>query len=647
MKFPFIRIENFLTISRGDVKLADRGLVLIQGENESDTSAVSNGAGKSTIADALCWGLYGITARGVTGDSVINLVAKKGTKVSVAIEEGDETYLIERHRKHKTGKNSLTLHHETKGGPVLDLTKGTEKLTQAEIVRIIGASYEVFTGAIYAGQEQMPDLPGMTDKNLKVIVEEAAGTTVLEKGYRTALGDVTKAKADLATAGHNLALVKTQLEGAKDQLAFDITSDIATWEAKRTAHIATSAGQFRTLVEEIKTLKDENGRTEWNKVEFRLKDAQKKLDAVEGERKAERDLIEEEKAALGPIARTDNEVYRLTRDAKREKSMLDSLLHQVGCPCHSCDRPFSPEDIEPAKVKQQKALHDALIALRDAKRAHTDALKSHQSVTERLEAHRAAMTDISATNALCASLRATLKQRDDRLADISTKSREAWALKDGISKLKVETNPHLASKERCEARIEALEKDVTIAAERVGQATEALEIAEGVAKVFAPGGARAELLDEVTPFLNAQTAKYLGTLSDGNCHATWSTLSKDAKGNLKERFAIDVTHDQGGDQFAAISGGEKRKVRIAAALALQDLVASRATKPIDLFVGDEIDDALDPAGIERLTQILEEKARERGSVFIISHTDLKDWVRNTIVVRKRGRGDSIIEEIAA
>lgn len=62
--------------------------------------------------------------------------------------------------------------------------------------------------------------------------------------------------------------------------------------------------------------------------------------------------------------------------------------------------------------------------------------------------------------------------------------------------------------------------------------------------------------------------------------------------------------------FQTLSG-EKRKVRIACSLALQDLVSNRASKNIDLFIGDEIDDALDTAGLERLMGILESKARER------------------------------------
>jgi len=85
-----------------------------------------------------------------------------------------------------------------------------------------------------------------------------------------------------------------------------------------------------------------------------------------------------------------------------------------------------------------------------------------------------------------------------------------------------------------------------------------------------------------------------------------------------------------------LSGGEKRKVRLATAMALQDMVASRATKPISLFIADEVDDALDDAGLERLMGILDEKARDRGTVLVISHNSLTDWIRDHAIVTKSG-----------
>jgi DNA repair exonuclease SbcCD ATPase subunit len=127
---------------------------------------------------------------------------------------------------------------------------------------------------------------------------------------------------------------------------------------------------------------------------------------------------------------------------------------------------------------------------------------------------------------------------------------------------------------------------------------------------------------------------YLGTLSDGNILATWQTLTRNGKGELKEKFTIDVTSITGGLDFKSLSGGEKRKVRLATAMALADLVSSRATKPIDLLIADEVDDAVDSSGLERLMVVLEQKAQERGTLFVISHNDLASYIRQTLTIRK-------------
>lgn len=66
------------------------------------------------------------------------------------------------------------------------------------------------------------------------------------------------------------------------------------------------------------------------------------------------------------------------------------------------------------------------------------------------------------------------------------------------------------------------------------------------------------------------------------------------------------------------------------------MVASRATKPINLFMADEIDDAIDPPGLERLMGVLDRKAKERGTVLVISHNSLSDWIDNVITVTKSG-----------
>src|SRR5690606_35072096 len=115
IKFISLHIENFLSVSKADLDLDGQGLVLIEGVNEDDPSAQSNGAGKSSIVDAISWCLYGETARGVSGDSVVNLKTGKGTLVSMIVMIDGKQYNIRRGRKHKTLKNRVEVMVETTG----------------------------------------------------------------------------------------------------------------------------------------------------------------------------------------------------------------------------------------------------------------------------------------------------------------------------------------------------------------------------------------------------------------------------------------------------------------------------------------------------------------------------------------------------
>jgi DNA repair exonuclease SbcCD ATPase subunit len=187
-----------------------------------------------------------------------------------------------------------------------------------------------------------------------------------------------------------------------------------------------------------------------------------------------------------------------------------------------------------------------------------------------------------------------------------------------------------------EERLAAQKLELAALNDELAGYDERIEILKNVVGVFGRKGVRAHVLETVTPYLNERTAYYLGTLSDGTIVANWSTLAIKSDGELAEKFNILVSKEDGAKEYFGLSGGERRKVRLATSMALQDLVASRASKPINLFIADEIDDALDVSGLERLMGILEEKGRERGTLVLISHNDIGDWVRNVSKVTKSG-----------
>ena len=69
IKFVGIRIHNFLSIADESISLEDMGFTIVTGINNRKTdNASSNGSGKSSIFNAICYALTGETAQGVSNN---------------------------------------------------------------------------------------------------------------------------------------------------------------------------------------------------------------------------------------------------------------------------------------------------------------------------------------------------------------------------------------------------------------------------------------------------------------------------------------------------------------------------------------------------------------------------------------------------
>jgi DNA repair exonuclease SbcCD ATPase subunit len=644
MNFGQIAIQNFMAISSAAFNLTDRGLFLVQGINDDDSSAESNGAGKSSLADALCWCLYGKTARGVSGDAVVNDSAKKDCFVRVQIIEDGVCYDITRYRKHKSYKNSLTLEEISSSGDVISLTKGTDPLTQKLVESIIGSSYDVFKSANYAGQEAMPDLPAMTDKFLKVLIEEAAGTTLLETAYEKARLMVADIKSAISISSRREDDIRLLIDETEKKIV-DLKIEKTSYDESIKTKLINLMHQRGVQVEAIREVSVKIGVVNKASVEVEIADVRTTLDSVESQRAHERSLIEQVADLSRQIAVSKAVFDRTRKETETLKGDVVKIASRVGTPCDECGKPYEEHDIIEAKEIAKRKLSTSAKSLLEQHAVLEEQLRAHDTQSHALAEYRDKMTDVSVQNELLESLTHKIaeivdleRNRDNIGMIIKNIDREIESVKISSS-----PNPYSRLLEDAEKTQLQREKEFTELIEETDKLKKDLKRYEIVLKVFSPAGVRAHILDTDTPFLNDRTSRYLSVFSDENITAIWTTLAKTAKGELREKFSIEVTNAKGGQSFAALSGGEKRKVRLATALALQDLVASRATKPINLFVADEIDHALDTPGLERLMMILEEKARECGSVLVISHNDLKHWISQIITVIKKD-GKATIEE---
>lgn len=645
MKFTKLKIRNFLTIKEIDWDLNEKGLVLIQGENRDDSSQDSNGAGKSSIPDAISWCLFGVTARGEAGDKIVNRTAKKNCQVTQVIIDGDIEYTISRYRKHSSNKNRLIVFCREKGVDK-DLTLGTDRLTQDVVNKIVGCSEEVFNAAIYAGQDSMADLPGMTDKNLKTLVEESAGIDRLQLAHKAALVSLQECKGVYSQRAQELVSEKHKLELTKEFIV-DREKQRLAFEEQRTLGLKKAVPLLKELKAKIEA--------EQPKIE-KIKESLKKIDVIRNKARAAIASVDSEKAELKKLhqeclqAESESSAanYQLKDKEKFLESLYtryDSIKNSERAVCNECGKAQTEEEVESMLLNIQDSAQEQSLSVESLKNSVTKAENKLKKLSEKTLSFEQSMTDISEKVAQIEDLTAKERKLSKAIENHEDLEKDLRQNLEEMKRIKSAPNPEDEVIEKYRKKLATVEETIEELEKNVDRANEKVQIAESVVKVFGPAGVRAHILDSVTPFLNARTSDYLSTLTDENITAVWSTISRTAKGELREKFVIDVNSKVGAANFKGLSGGEKRKVRLACSMALQDLVSSRATKPIELYIADEIDHALDEAGLERLMSILHEKATDKGTALVISHNSLSDWIRTQVTVVKEN-GYSHLESAA-
>jgi len=136
---------------------------------------------------------------------------------------------------------------------------------------------------------------------------------------------------------------------------------------------------------------------------------------------------------------------------------------------------------------------------------------------------------------------------------------------------------------------------------------------------YSKSGIPSMLIDQATPLMNKSMKKYLDKLSNGRYIVTFDTLSQNKSGEYKDKFAVNILDTKTRvNNRKQLSGGQTRLIDIATILTLRDLKKELGEVEFNLFVFDEIFDALDDENISYVCAILN-SLKENRSLLVVSH----------------------------
>jgi DNA repair exonuclease SbcCD ATPase subunit len=156
-------LRNFRSYGDYDtiIRFDKSGIILITGEI-GDNPKDSNGAGKSSLLEAIIWCLFGrLPNKAKPSDAIVNLKTNKNCLVRITTKDG---YYIERRRKYE-GHDDLLI--KTPSGE--DISDSTNKNAQDRLNKIYNLDYEIFMSSVFFAQSGRPLLELPDNKRKKAI----------------------------------------------------------------------------------------------------------------------------------------------------------------------------------------------------------------------------------------------------------------------------------------------------------------------------------------------------------------------------------------------------------------------------------------------------------------------------------------------
>lgn len=613
VKITKLNATNFLSLKGVDLDLDGAGLTLVEGENQDDESAQSNGSGKSALVDALVWCLFGTTLRGYESDEVVHRRAGKDCLVQVWLEgpQGAE-YLVQRARKHATLKNTLRVVSLSAGA---DLSKPDTKETQLVVEQLLGCTLKTFLTSVVFGQDRAYRFSSLTDKEQKEILDEVLGVGRFADACTEARTEQRERADEAETHRRDLQRAEDDLEREQTNVA-EMRAKDDKFQADKEYAVKTERAKLREAEAALAKL----GEVDVDAAKKKVEKARAKLETAQKSLADDLDLHAETKRGV----KTITEKLALLSKQRREVAGLSGS-------CPTCLQDVDKKHHKRVLGELDRQIKDADASLKSAERL----VETENAALERSRL---------AAEAAVAAVKLAEKERDAAVradADVRVAREEVKRRKEKLKEVEARENPYEPLVQKAEKRVAKLTIEVEQLKLKVDVEMAKLKQATFWVDAFGARGLRSLLLDGSLPLLNEEAARVSEAITGGAITVEFSATSDLKSGKTVDRFEVRVDNKHGAASYRGNSAGERAKVDLCVGLALQKLVASRATASFNVAFMDEVFDHLDAAAHERVVDVLAQL--DKDSVFVVSHNeDLKAWFPNSIRVVKKG-GYSTLE----
>ena len=202
LKFEKIKYKNFLSTGNAwnSYHFNTHSHTLIVG---------TNGAGKTTVLDALCFVLYGKPFRNINKPTIINSVNEKNLLVEIEFSTQSNTYLVRR------GIKPNVFEIICNGTPVPEFPSLAEMQDYLEKY-ILKCNFKAFTQVVILGASSYVPFMRLTPQARREILEDVLDIEVFSSMQSLVKEKLAQTKEAIGTAQHAVQVIESQLALVKN-----------------------------------------------------------------------------------------------------------------------------------------------------------------------------------------------------------------------------------------------------------------------------------------------------------------------------------------------------------------------------------------------------------------------------------------------
>jgi DNA repair exonuclease SbcCD ATPase subunit len=262
------------------VDFDNQRLTLVLGENldqGGDDAGSRNGTGKTTLINALSYGLFGEALTKIRRENLVNKTNNKNMLVTLTFEKDGIKYRIERGRR----PNTLRYFINDSEQEITDESQGDSRMTQAAINHMLGLSHSMFKHILALNTYTEPFL-SMSASDQKDIIEQLLGITLLSEKAELLKDKIRVSKEDTAMENARLEGLKMSNEKIKETIN-SLSNKEKIWNTQKNLDVEKLKKSITELeaVNIEQELVSHQQLEEWTKFNNELKQLQKDKSSLE------------------------------------------------------------------------------------------------------------------------------------------------------------------------------------------------------------------------------------------------------------------------------------------------------------------------------------------------------------------------------